>query len=148
MVNPSTVPHALSILASLAQYRAIYGMRYEHWLARACFTGLRALLRDRGVNPGLSRSIIVAFDILLACAVYLPVASRYLWTAKALALRLEIDLPDACATILSTLAARERKKTLRNVNMLDTGAGLKGIGVVSSLKLVGDLTFYDVIVFS
>jgi hypothetical protein len=135
--------HGASIISSLSVYRALYGVRHEYWLAHACFTAITAMLDDSGANHGQSKSITIACDLLLIIGMYLPVANRFLWNVKALALQLQIALPETCTKIFSILAARDRTIRLTNVNVVNLGHG--SIGAIGPLKMPVTIMFSGLI---
>lgn len=94
-----------------------------------------ALLSDGEAKTGQSRPITIACELLLMCGVYLPVANRYLWTVKVLAVQLQTALPEACTKFFSILAARERRKRLTNVNIVNFGRSQEGLSTIGPLKL-------------
>ena len=138
--------HGASIISSLRVYRATYGIRHDYWFGQACFRGAVAVLYDYENNPGLFNSIAFACELLLAVGEYLPTANRYLWTIKALAARRHIALPRPCAKVFSILAARDGRKVLANVRVVDLGPSRHGIDVVKiPSHLPCNVTFSGVI---
>ncbi|KAH8178489.1 fungal zn(2)-Cys(6) binuclear cluster domain-containing protein [Sarocladium implicatum] len=142
-ITSTRASHGETIISSLSVYRALYGVRHEYWLAHTCYTATTAMLNDGGANHGQSKSITIACELLLTIGIYLPVANRFLWNVKALALQLQIALPETCTEIFSILAARDRTTRLTNVNVVNLGHG--SIGAVGPLEVPVTITFSGLI---
>jgi hypothetical protein len=103
------------------------------------------LQSDGGANPGLTKSVAVACELLLTCGLYLPIANGYLWTVKALEVQQQKGLPEACMKVFSKLAMRERRTRLKNVNVVTFEQNKEGFGTNRPLGLPCTVTFSGLI---
>ncbi|KAH6873634.1 hypothetical protein B0T10DRAFT_234932 [Thelonectria olida] len=120
--------YGASVISNLWVYRAAYGLRHEYWLKQACFSAATAVLLRLGDNPSLSKTMVMACQLLYAMGEYLPVANKCLLAIKVLAQGQGIDLPKPCRIIFSGLAVRTGKIVVRNVRLVDLGQSQNGVG--------------------
>jgi hypothetical protein len=123
--------YGASIISNLWVYRAAYGMRHEYWLMQACLAAATAIIFKLDDNPSLSKSVVMACQLLYSMGEFLPVANEYLLAIKELARQQTVDLPKACRIIFSGLAVRTGRMVLRGPVLVNLALGYNDMSVGS-----------------
>jgi hypothetical protein len=98
-------------------------MRHEYWLTQACLAAATAIIFKLGDNPSLSRSVVMACQLLYSIGEFLPVANEYLLAIKELSRQQSVELPKACRIIFSGLAVRTGRIVVRGPVLLSLALG-------------------------
>ncbi|KAM5528732.1 nitrogen assimilation transcription factor nira [Fusarium oxysporum f. sp. phaseoli] len=98
--------YGASIISNLWLYQATYGMRHEYWLAQSCLAATTAVIFKLDDNSSLSKSVVMACQLLYSIGEFLPVANEYLLAIKEFARQQTVDLPQACRITFSGLSVR------------------------------------------
>ncbi|KAH7199039.1 uncharacterized protein B0J16DRAFT_393027 [Fusarium flagelliforme] len=115
--------YGASIISNLWVYRAAYGMRHEYWLTQACLAATSAIIFELDDNSSLSKSVVMACQLLYSIGEFLPVANEYLLAIKELSRQQTVDLPKACRIIFSGLAVRTGRIIVRGPVLLSLALG-------------------------
>ncbi|KAJ3542275.1 hypothetical protein NM208_g4187 [Fusarium decemcellulare] len=115
--------YGASIITNLWVYRATYGMRHEYWLMQACLEAATAIMFKLGDNPTLSKSMVMACQLLYSMGEFLPMANEYLLVIKGLARQQGVDLPKACRIFYSGLAVRTGRIIVKGPLLVNIGPG-------------------------
>lgn len=115
--------YGASIISDLWLYRAAYGMRHEYWLTQACLAAATAIIFNLDDNPSLSKSVVMACQLLYSIGEFLPVANEYLLAIKELSRQQSVELPKACRIIFCGLAVRTGRIIVRGPVLLSLALG-------------------------
>jgi len=137
--------YGASIISNLWVYRAAYGMRHEYWLTQACLAATSAIIFELDDNSSLSKSVVMACQLLYSIGEFLPVANEYLLAIKELARQQTVDLPKACRIIFSGLAVRTGRIIISGHVLVNIGLGYDDISAESSRASSQEVVFSGLI---
>ncbi|EXK79513.1 hypothetical protein FOQG_15872 [Fusarium oxysporum f. sp. raphani 54005] len=137
--------YGASIVSNLWVYRAAYGMRHEYWLTQACLEAVKAIIFKLDDNSGLSKSVVMACQLLYSIGEFLPVANEYLLAIKELARQQTVNLPKACRIIFSGLAVRTGRIIIRGPVLVNVGLGYDDMSAGSSSASSQEVVFSGLI---
>ncbi|KAI8710716.1 Amidohydro-rel domain-containing protein [Fusarium sp. LHS14.1] len=115
--------HGASIISNLWVYRATFGLRHEFWLTQACLAATTAVIFNLSDTPSLSKSVVIACQLLYGIGEFLPVANQCLLVIKALSSPQDVAFPTSYRMIYSKLAIRMGRIIIKSVSLLDIEPG-------------------------
>jgi len=120
-------------------------MRHEYWLTQACLEAAKAIIFKLDDNSSLSKSVVMACQLLYSIGEFLPVANEYLLAIKELARQQTVNLPKACRIIFSGLAVRTGRIIIRGPVLVNVGLGYDDMSAGSSSASSQEVVFSGLI---
>lgn len=124
--------YGASVISKLWTYRVTYGLRHEYWLMQACLVAATAIIFKVKDNSSLSKSMVIACQLLYSIGEFLPVANQYLLAIKDLACQQTIELPKACRVVFSGSTIRTKPITIKGPMLINIGIDYSGSSVALS----------------
>ena len=118
--------YGASVISKLWTYRVTYGLRHEYWLMQACLVAATAIVFKVKDNSSLTKSMVIACQLLYSIGQFLPVANQYLLAIKDLACQQTIELPKACRIIFSGSTIRTEPRTIKGPMLINIRLGNSG----------------------